>query len=247
MSKFRPLSAILTFVLTLSGYVVADIEAATFSTANLDDAGTWNTVYVQGFRPSLDASPDPGFSAGDAVNLELFRFFKSGFADSASNIKLAILNNIYYDYNVQLTTSSGAFVGISSNTVASTAGLSENDPIDFSFSGLSLAYGSDYAAVFVNDDGLGNLTPIQVSALTENYVESAPSSGIFVPASNYGTNAEYNYTTSNFISGGFFSAFGDAGDAKFRAFFSAVPEPSTCLLAIAGLATLLVRRSAREL
>lgn len=218
------------------------ILAQTFTSANRDDAGTWNTVYAQGFRPSLNASPDPGLPAGDSVFLNQLDFYKSGEADSASNIQLAIVDNMFYDYSVQLTTSSSSFVGISANTIAGTAPLATGDPITFSFPNLPLEYGSDYAAVFVNDDGSGNLTPVLVSALTENYTESPPGSGVFVPVSNYGGDSEFQYATSNFINNGFFNTFAFAGDAAFEATFSVVPEPASGVLAFVGVVILLARR-----
>ena len=235
---------LLIAAMSVVGLLASNVEslAISFTSANLDDVGTWNTVYAQGFRPSLDASPDPGLSTGDPVSLEQFDFLKSGSVDSAANIQLAIVDNLFYDYSVQLTTGSSAFVGISSNTIASTAGIATGDPISFTFSSLPLTYGSDYAAVFVNDDGLGNLTPVLVSALTENYIESPPSSGNFVPATNYGTDSEFQYATSNFISGGFFSTFSLAGDAGFEATFSAIPEPTSALLMVAAMSMLLSRR-----
>ena len=221
-------------------------RATTFTSANLDDTDTWSTVFAQGFSPSINASPNPGLSAGDAVALERFDFLKSGTPDSASNIQLAIVDSLFYDYTNQLTTSSSAFVGISSNTVASTAPIATGDRISFSFGSLPLTYGSDYAAVFVNDDGQGNLTPALVSAMTENYVEDPPNSGNFVPATNYGADDEFIYATSNFINNGFFNTFSFAGDAGFEATFTAVPEPSSFLLAIFSMAAVLARKRARS-
>ncbi len=212
------------------------VLASTFTTANLDDAGTWNTIYAQGFSPSVNPLPDPGLSSGDMVELESFAFFKSGFADSASNIQLAILNTFYYDFSTTLTTSSIELLGLSDNVIANTAGIATGDPILFDFTGLSLDYGNDYGAVYVSNDGLGNLSPVAVSSLTANYTESSP--GVFTPITNYGDETQFQYTTSGFINGsGFFSAFGSAGDSKFEAILSSttVPEPSTGILLSAML------------
>ena len=217
-------------------------SAMTFTTSNLDDAGTWNTVYVQGFRPSLDASPDPGLSAGDSVSLEQFNFYKSGTADSAADIRLAILNTIWYDWNTPLTAGSWALEGISTNTIASTASLVEGDAISFSFDSLPLTYGSDYAAVFVTNDGSGNLTPVLVSALTENWAETEEGSGVWLPVSGYGTSTEYQYSTSNYINGGYFQAFDESDDAKFEATFTAVPEPGTGLLMVCAFGFVFMRK-----
>ncbi len=187
---------------------------------------------------SLGATPNPGVSNGSAVNLTKFEFFKSGNADAASNIQLAILDSIFPGSpTVDNTTStSPTVVGLSTNTIASTAGIATGDPIAFDFANLPLSYGSDYAAVLVNvgtDVGNGApLTPVLVSALTANYVDVG--GGDYHPATNYGTDSEYNYATGNFISGGYFNTFSYAGDANFRATLNAVPEPSTLLIGLAG-------------
>src|SRR6478735_12130474 len=55
------------------------------------------TVYVQGFTPSLNPVPPPGSAAGDTVYLSSFTFAKSGTEDGQANIKLVILNNIFGD------------------------------------------------------------------------------------------------------------------------------------------------------
>jgi hypothetical protein len=215
------------------------------------DGGTWNTVYVQGFSPSLGASPDPGLAAGDTAYLRQFQFFKSGTADSASQIRLAILNNIFGDLT-GLSTSSPLFVGLSGNTVASTAPIPTGDPIAFEFNNLPLTYGSNYAAVFVNVGANGELTPVRVSAMTANYVESPPGSGSSHPATNYGTEDQFIYATSNFITsnefGQFFNTFSFAGDANFRAVLNTVPEPAALLLGVwgLGLASIVVRRKGRN-
>ena len=183
------------------------------------DGGSWNTLYAQGFSPSLMPNPNPALAAGDAVLLDQFQFFKSGNTDAASNIRLAILNNIYT--NLQgLNTSSASVVGLSTNTVASTSSIATGAPITFDFDNLSLTYGSDYGAVFVNVGNGGELTPVLVSALHTNYTDAG--GGDYHPQTNYGTETQYQYTTSNFINtnefGSFFAAFSYAGDANFRAF-----------------------------
>ncbi|HEY2759611.1 MAG TPA: PEP-CTERM sorting domain-containing protein, partial [Pirellulales bacterium] len=143
-----------------------------------------------------------------------------------------------YPNTTGLTTSSSSLVGLSSNTIASTAPLATGDAITFNFNSLPLTYGSDYSAVFVNVDGSGNITPVLVSALQVHYVNTGvdTGSGTFHPAINYGTESQFQYTTSNFINGGFFSAFGYAGDMNFTATLdtTAVPEPSALLLGIGG-------------
>ena len=187
------------------------------------DGGSWNTVYAQGFSTSLGANPSQGLANGDPVSLTQFQFFKSGTADSAANIQLAIFNTMYPD-TTTLSTSSASFVGLSANTIADTASLATGDAITFSFDNLQLSYGSDYSAIFVNVSG-STLTPVLVSALTANYVDVG--GGDYHPASNYGTESDYQYTTSNFINAGYFSAFSYAGDANFMATLMPVPEPAT--------------------
>jgi hypothetical protein len=221
-------------------------SAAEFTTS-YTDGGSWNTVYVQGFRPSLTPTPNPGSAAGDSVYLDQFQFFKSGNADAASNVQLAIINNIFGDLS-GLSTSSPLFVGLSTNTVASTAPLATGAAITFDFDNLALTYGNNYAAVFVNVGAGGSLTPVLVSALTTNYTEQPPGSGTFMPQTNYGTNDEFVYATSNFITtnqfGQFFNTFSFAGDANFVATLNTViPEPA--FLSLGGLAILAVARRRR--
>lgn len=218
--------------------------SATFNVSYLDGA-SWNTVYAQGFSPSLGAAPPQALAAGDPVTLTKFEFFKSGNADSAANIRLAILNNIFADLT-GLSTSHAAFVGLSTNTVAGTGSLATGDAIAFDFN-LPLTYGNNYAAVLVNENA-GALTPVLVSALTTNYVEAPPGSGSFHPATNYGAEDQFQYAVSNFTTtnqfGMFFNTFSFAGDANFGATFEAVPEPATAGMAVGVLATLgvVVRR-----
>lgn len=209
-----------------------DSTANQFTSSFLYDANTWPGsdvdvgIYGQGFTPDLDALPDPGLTDTDLVGLDRFTFFKDGYVDSASNVKLAIVNNFYANI-AALTTSSPEFVGLSTNTLASTGSLSVGDAYSFDFSSLQLEYGADYGAIFVNDDGLGNLTPVKVSALTADYVETSPGSGIYAPTANYGTNTDFQYGTSSFINstigGDFLAGFSDAGDAKFEAVFDLDP------------------------
>ncbi|HEY1685185.1 MAG TPA: PEP-CTERM sorting domain-containing protein [Tepidisphaeraceae bacterium] len=220
------------------GLLTAAALAQTNYTVSYTDGGTWNTVYAQGFNTSLGASPTPTANTGDPVTLSQFSFYKSGNSDSATNIQLAIFNTMYPNTAAMSTDPSTGFVGLSTNTIASTASLNTGDPINFMFNNLSLAYGSDYSAIFVNDSG-GTLTPVLVSALTTNYVQESDSN--YHPATNYGTEGEYQYTTTNYISSGYFSAFSYAGDANFTANLTAAPEPASLgLIAAAGL--LLARR-----
>ena len=218
-------------------------KAQTPYTVSYTDGGTWNTVYAQGFSTSLGASPVPGASVGDTVDLTQFQFYKSGTADSAANIQLAIFNTLYPNLT-GITTSSPNFVGLSANTIASTAPIATGSPITFTFNNLALTYGNDYAAYCVNVSGT-SLTPVLVSALTANYVDLG--GGDYHPASNYGTESQYQYATGNYISGGYLSAFSYAGDADFTASLTTIPEPATLALLGSGVILLaLQRRRARR-
>jgi hypothetical protein len=224
---------------------VAAAGAAPYTVA-YTDGGTWQTLYAQGFSTSLGANPNPALANGTPVYLNQFQFFKSGTPDTAANIQLAIFNTMYPNLN-GLTTQSSSFVGLSNNTVLSTAGINTGDPITFTFNSLPLVYSTaspqgDYSAVFVNvgvDVGSGApLAPVRVSALAANYAETPPGSGSFHPVTNYGTESQFQYTTSNFINGSFFSAFSFAGDANFKATIDTVPEPCTMVLGLSGIGLL---------
>ena len=163
------------------------------------------------------------------MSLDHVLFVKSGMADAASNIRLAIVNNFFLNLD-GFTTSSDAFVGLSTNTVASTAGIATGSPIIFNFDHLPLTYGENYAAIFVNVSGT-SLNRVLVSALTANYSENPPGTGMYLPITNYGDpdpNFPGNFAlaTSNFAHtdsfGTFFDTFGGQGDAVFRAYFNQV-------------------------
>ena len=66
-------------------------------------------------------------------------------------------------------------------------------------------------------------------ALAANYADVG--GGDFHPTTNYGSESQFNYATSNFISNGFFNTFSYAGDANFRATLQTVPEPASVGLA----------------
>jgi PEP-CTERM motif len=226
--------------------VVPGAMAGVFTTGQLSGSN-WQALYAQGFSPSVTPTPDPGLSAGSTVLLQHFQFFKGGNPDSASNIRLVILNTLFpSNPNITaLTTAASSVVGLSTNTLTSTAGIATGGPITFDFNSLPLVYGSNYAAVFVNvgaDQGGGvfPLTPVLVSSLAANYVDDG--TGTFHPIPNYGTETQFQYSTSNFINNGFFSSFSFAGDAVFQATLSTVPEPATLGVLAAGCAGLLWRR-----
>lgn len=227
--------------------LTAPVDAAEFEVSYLD-GGSWNSIYAQGFSPSVEPSPNLGLDAGATATLTEFSFFKSGNADNASDIKLAIISPFFA--NIQgMNTGSAFLVGLSDNTISGTAGIATGDPISFTFgSGLDLTYGNNYAAVFVTQSG-NALTPALVPALVANYVESPPGSGTFVPETNYGTDSQFDYAVSNFITsdifGSFFNTFSFAADANFRATFTAIPEPATGLMGVGCLGPLVLGRKRR--
>lgn len=221
--NLRPVAALLGLA---AWFVATPARAITF-TNSYSDGGTWRTVYAQGFKPSVSPNPDPALAITDTVHLDRFQFFKSGMADSASNIQLAIVNNIFLNL-ATFTTSSPELVGLSTNTIASTASIATGDPITFNFNHLPLTYGANtqdelgnnnYAAIFVNNNG-GMLTPVLVSALGVDYT------GMNEIESDYGPPGDYYLSTSNYINtdsfGSFFATFnqtdsGGYGDTNFVA------------------------------
>ncbi len=225
-------------LLAISALAVVPLQAQTYN-VSFTNGGSWSTVYAQGFSTSLGATPTPGVANGSTVGLTQFQFFKSGTADSAANIQLAIFNTMYPNLT-GLNESSSAFVGLSANTLASTAALNTGDAETFSFNNLSLTYGNDYMAMFVNVGAGGTLTPILVSALTANY--ALQGDGFYHPTANYGTETQFQYTAANFINGSFFSGFSYGGDSLFNATLVATPEPGVVTILGCGIAALLGRR-----
>jgi hypothetical protein len=164
----------------------------------------------------------------DIVHLDRFQFFKSGTTDTASNIRLAIVNNLFLNLQT-FTTNSPELVGLSTNTIPSTASFATGEPITFNFNHLPLTYGADnqdelgnnnYAAVFVNNNN-GTLTPVLVSALGVDYLE-----GVNEIESDYGSPGNYFLSASNFTNtntfGTFFASFNATdtqryGDSNFVA------------------------------
>lgn len=235
--------------LLLAAVVAAVVLPTKTSTASFatgySDGGSWNSVYAQGFSPSIDTVPATSLPAATPVELTGFQFFKSGNVDGASNIRLAILDGFFPDVS-SLTVGMGPVLGVSTNVVASTAPLGVGEAIDFQFAGVPLDFGGDYGAVFVTEGPAGVLTPVLVSALTANYADDG--TGVFRPESNYGTEDDFEYAVSNFINtnsfGQFFSPFSLGGDANFRATFTVVPEPTGSLLLVTAVG--MVRIPARS-
>jgi len=188
----------------------------------------WNTVYAQGFTAAVAPVPDPGLAFSDMVSLEQFQFFKSGNADTIgtaggpASVQMAIISNIYSNI-ANLTVGTAPVVGISTNSISSTAAVATGAPITFTFDNVHLIYGANYGAVIVSNNG-GLLTPQKISALDATYIESPPGSGMFIPRVNYGTGdgtTDYSDSTSNFFHtdsfGTYFNGFGSGGDAAFVA------------------------------
>ena len=207
------------------GMMNAGASAAPF-TASYTDGASWNTLYAQGFNAFVNDGLSEPLDIGDLVPLSRFEFFKSGNVDEAANIQLAIITPFFINLD-GLTTESDAFVGLSTNTIASTASIATGDPLRFNFENLELSFGEYYAAVFVNIDELGNVIPVLVSALHTDYIETEPGSGVYLPESNYDFDpnnpTDYFTSTSNFLNinefGTFFAGFEGAGDANFIAYF----------------------------
>lgn len=235
MQRPAPFPPVAYFLLAIAVLGLNATSHATFVTGYSDGA-SWNTIYAQGFSPSAGATPDPGVASSTPVALDRFSFFKSGSSDSAANVRLAILDGLFADVT-DLSIGVSPILGVSSNVIASTAPLAIGDPIAFEFDGLSLAYGGDYGAVLVTEGAGGVLTPVLVSALTANYVDDG--TGTFRPESNYGTEDDFQYAVSNFISsnafGQFFNVFSFAADANFQADFTVVPEPAGAVLVFAAI------------
>jgi hypothetical protein len=214
-------------LMAVSCLIALPAHAITFSNS-YTDGGTWRTIYAQGFKPSVSPNPNPGLGLTDTVHLDRFQFFKSGTADAASNFQLAIVNNLFFNLQT-FTTSSPELVGLSTNTIASTAPIATGDAITFDFNHLPLTYGADnqdelgnnnYAAVFVNNNN-GTLTPVLVSALGVDYLE-----GQNEIESDYGSPGNYFLSTSNFTNtdtfGTYFASFNATdsqryGDSNFVA------------------------------
>jgi hypothetical protein len=238
--------AITVIVVSLCMALAGVANAAEFEVSYLDGS-SWNSIYAQGFSPSVSPNPNLGLGAGDMVSLTEFSFFKSGNADNNNNLKLAIISPFFSNI-AGMNTGSSFLIGLSDNTLAGTAGIATNDPITFTFSNLPLVYGNGYGAVLVSQSG-NVLTPQLVPALVADYAETSPGSGIYAPESNYGTNAQFDYAVSNFISasitGSYFNTFSDAADANFVATFTAVPEPSSALLGLSCVALAVLGRARR--
>jgi hypothetical protein len=231
---FRCSAFTLTMILALGQLAFVPPAMAVEFTTSYQDGASWNSLYGQGFKASINSSPNPGHAATDVVHLDRFQFFKSGNADATASFRLAILNNFFVDLTT-LTTSSPELEGLSTNVINGTASIPTGSPITFEFDSLELIYGdgidspdNNYAAVFVTEGTGGALTPLLVPVLLADYIEDPPGSGTYRPESNYGDpDINYFLTTSNCrwsgtscADGNFFSTFNAPyADATFIAYF----------------------------
>lgn len=242
MSKF----ACLVGAALVVSSIALQAQASPFTVSHTG-GGSWNSVYAQGFSPSVDPDPDLGLTGDNPIFLTQFQFFKSGESTNATDVRLAILNNMFANLD-GLTTAFSDVVGLSTTVVADTTPIATGEAITFEFDFLPLVYGGQYAAVFVNVGDGGALTPVRVAAIVTNYIENPPGSGNWVPETNHGAPDDYALATSNFIStdqfGSHFNTFSGGGDANFVATFETdvVPEPAAMMLASAAAMGLLVRR-----
>jgi hypothetical protein len=188
------------------------------------DGGTWNMNYAQGFSPYVGDTSGLITDFSSPVFLTQFQFYKSGTADTAANFKLAIVNNMYplllQDANSQYYLPASSIVGVSTNTIASSAPIATGQPITFTFDKLQLRYANDYAANFVTVGAGGNLYPVLVSSLTANYALGADNN--YHPVTNYGNESQYQYSTSNYITAGYYNGYSYGGDSNFTATFQYV-------------------------
>ncbi len=221
------LRALFAFALAILGACSAD--AVPFQTGHID-GGSWSGLFAQGFSPSIRANPDrfvdPGLDLAEIVPLSRMRFFKSGYIDPgtaqeliAEDVQLAIVSNFFVNLST-FTTSSPELVGLSTNTIASTAPIANGAALDFYFPELPLTYGADYAAIFVNNNA-GNLSVVQTPVLIANYIETPEGSGVYRPTSDYGDpDLDFVYSASGFRTGDYLNTFNAPyADANFIASF----------------------------
>lgn len=229
--------------------IVASVLGTTASadpfTSSYLDGGAWELMYGQGFNNAVNDGVDPG--ASKDVPLTRFEFYKGGLGDSASNIKLVIIGGVGFGDGIyanlagfDVNDPNGPVVGVSTNTIASTAGIGVGAPLRFDFEGVDLLDSVYYGAIFANVDAAGIWTPVQVSALATNYIASDPEdpNGPYYPETNYDFSSDPNgvlsdptddgpvdYLTAgtNFLHedefGTFFDGFEGGGDANFTAYY----------------------------
>ncbi|BAM03148.1 PEP-CTERM sorting domain-containing protein [Phycisphaera mikurensis] len=229
-----------TLAATAAALAVTGTAAAVPFTLSTPLGGA-TTAYGQSFVPSLGATPDPGLAPSDSVFLETFGFTSGGDGVGSTSTLLAVLPAAFFDFSGGLTAADA--VGVSTNTVDTTSAV-YGTAYDFEFGGLELSYTDDapYSAVFVTDDGAGNLTPLGVSVAFVGFEESSP--GVFTPITNLGGTGNFDVTALfGPPSGtGFLGGATDAQDLAITATFDTVPEPASLALVALGGVALLGRR-----
>jgi hypothetical protein len=214
-------------------------------TSSYTDGDTWNVIYGTGFRPWNNDGQDPTLVEDDLVPLSRFEFFFSEYDISldendhdgdglggdvveATDIRLAIVNNFFVDLQT-LTTTSPAFVGLSTNTIASTTGMATGDPLRFDFTDTDLVYSGVnwYAAILVNvgeDTGSGApLTPVLVPTILATFQDdpNTPEPDLVLPpATNYGeadptAPIDYFLSVTNYLHTDEFGTYFDAWDGSY--------------------------------
>ena len=129
-------------LLTICGATAGAVDF----TSSFTGDGNWNRVYAQGFSAGLANNFAPGAATGSTVNLKQFQFFRSGLVDTggggvdATNVRLAITSPFFVDLST-LTTASTNLRGLSTNTIATTATYTANQPIVFNFNNIPIVYG----------------------------------------------------------------------------------------------------------
>jgi hypothetical protein len=208
MTRLRTIAMCVAMAVLVLSACASSAVAVEFTTSYTDGA-SWNAIYAQGFKASINPSPDPLHAPTDTVYLDRFDFVKAGLIDGAveaANVRLAIVNSFWVNLDT-LTTTSAELVGLSTNTIADTTAIATGDPIRFNFDGVAMTYGDpeewgadSYAAIFVNVDELGAMTPVKVPAMVADYVENPVGSGIWMPESDYGdATGDYTLAVSNYI------------------------------------------------
>ena len=209
--------------------------------------GSNNFSIGQNFTPSLGGSPNPGLTNSDPVQLTSFNFTKAtGTAGNAAT-RLVLLNGAYPDTNGAANNAPATLanaLAVSTNTIDTTAGAAaDGTSLNFNFANPVLTYGNNYTVAFATVGAGDVLTFIPVAVRYANFVETAPGSGVFQPASNYGGANNFNavalYADSN--NDGFFQADNSTADLVFTANFQTVPEPAS-LAALLAVGTLVGRR-----
>ncbi|MEM1185340.1 MAG: hypothetical protein AAGI53_10105 [Planctomycetota bacterium] len=181
-----------------------------------EEGGSFDDVLGQSFSPGIDAAPDPGSPSN--VMLKRFTFFRGddgtfGGATGSANTTLVIVDAPFPDI-----TNLGV-LGQSTNTVDVTSVAANGGEIVFDFDGLELDFSTNYAALLLETDAMGNLLDIATAnLLTTDFADDG--TGTFVPQSSYGGTS---FESGRLILplGELFLQASDVVDARFVALFEA--------------------------